>query len=108
MGNLVDKIKTHPDCSRKNNKALVRNTAPFPDFKLPIGESVEICFAFACQSLRCLNPTRCRKFHLNARSPELASATRDNVAGILEWLDRDGVKARLCLSAEARALPCFK
>ena len=73
------------------------------------GELQELCFGWACKGAQC--PARdvvCTLLHMSTRDLDLRNATRTSMPSIREWLRQPSVKARVCLSDEARQLPCFR
>jgi len=107
-GNLLEKVTGHADSTRGRNRQCVNAIRPFPRFQpSPTGESLEICFGACCKGLRCLHGEQCNAYHLSARS-RLRTASRESMAAIRLWLIKPAVRARICLTAEAAALPCFR
>ena len=107
-GNLLEKVPGHRDSVRTRNSHCVSAIRPFPTFQpTPRGESLEICFGASCKGLRCLQQGNCNQYHLAARGP-LRTASRESTAAIRHWLDKPAVRARIRLTAEAAALPCFR
>ena len=105
--NVLEKIPGHPDSGRRHNRRFVEALRPFPQVPNSQGESIEICFGYACKGLRCLNEGRCRKIHM-ACSQDLRTARREDLRQVRDWLARPAVRSRVRLTDKARDYPCLR
>ena len=105
--NVLEKIPGHPDSGRRHNRRFVEALRPFPQVPHSQGESIEICFGYACKGLRCLNEGRCRKIHM-ACSQDLRTARREDLRQVRDWLARPAVRSRVRLTDKARDYPCLR
>ena len=102
---LLEKVSSHPDCSRKKTGTLLVAVSPLPAFHCHNDKSIDICFGQCITGLRCVDPSSCARIHLDIR--RMRSCPRSTVADIISWLANDQVRARLRLTRGARELSCF-
>ena len=99
---LFEKKSSHQDHSRGRGTQFTAAVRPFPHFVTASGESVEICFGYACSGGRC-SRTSCNTLHLTVTGTRMAPQTA--WVDIRKWLTRPEVAARVSLTPEARRIP---
>ena len=99
---IFEKVATHPDCSRTRGRDFSAAVRPFPSFLTASGESIELCFGYACMGMRCARGT-CQKPHLSVRSTW--DAPRSAWENTRQWLSRPAVADRVRLTPEAQRIP---
>ena len=103
---IFEKISSHPDCAGSNAKKFLESMRPLPTVRTKSGELKEFCFGFACAGCRCPGQ-RCNRPHIHADCG-IQNTPRAAMRAFRDWLYSAKVKARIRLTAEARAIPCLK